>query len=155
MKSTSNMIIYAETGEKPLSLSWKYLAQKFLFKWYTTSETRLVCKRSNLVVIVLRKTPLVRRRLRFLQVGGSHSVYPFHKLYSDLQVIFFFNLGSLQFLSKFQRLLSIIYMALLGPLRLPICLDWFPMRSVFPAQFYVFKVLSNTSNSLNGSLGKT
>jgi hypothetical protein len=53
MKSTTNMITYAESGEKPLPLRREFLAKKILFKWQCTGEKNVACKATNLAVIAL------------------------------------------------------------------------------------------------------
>jgi hypothetical protein len=96
MKSTPNMITYAESGEKPLSLPREFLAKKILFKWQCTGEKNLACKATNLAVIALTSKywnakqlpPLVKV---YMHDPPAHhgdckfpTAHPFHKKYDDL-----------------------------------------------------------------------
>jgi hypothetical protein len=96
MKSTPNMITYAESGEKPLSLRREFLAKKILFKWQCTGEKNLACKATNLAVIALTSKywnakqlpPLVKV---YMHDPPAHhgdckfpTAHPFHKKYDDL-----------------------------------------------------------------------
>jgi ribonuclease HI len=96
MKSTPNMITYAESGEKPLPLRREFPAKKILFKWQWTGEKNLSCKATNLAVIALTSQYWNAKKLLPLVKVYMHdppalhgdcefpTAHPFHKKCDDL-----------------------------------------------------------------------